>query len=87
MFAEYSLEKPGVAVVVVKDGKISFQKGYGMDNLEYQVPITPQTVFNIASVSKQFTAFAVFLLEKQGKISFEDDIRKYIRNFLNMINR
>lgn len=78
LFAEYTSESPGVAVVVVRGGQIIFQKGYGMANLEYKVPVTPQTVFNIASVSKQFTAFAIYLLEKQGKISFEDDIRKYI---------
>ncbi|MEJ7702143.1 MAG: serine hydrolase domain-containing protein [Pyrinomonadaceae bacterium] len=69
---------PGVAVAVVKDGKIVFQKGYGTANLEYDLPITPKTVFQIASVSKQFTAFSIYLLEKQGKISLEDDVRKYV---------
>tara|TARA_R110002096_G_scaffold191561_1_gene372957 strand:- start:235 stop:1668 length:1434 start_codon:yes stop_codon:yes gene_type:complete len=78
LFAEYNFETAGVAVAVVKDGKIAFKKGYGMANLEYDIPITPQTIFHVASVSKQFTAFSIYLLENQGKISFEDDIRKYI---------
>lgn len=78
IFSNYSSTTPGVAVAVVKDGRIVFKKGYGMANLEYDVPITTKTVFQIASVSKQFTAFATYLLEKQGKISLEDDVRKYI---------
>jgi len=69
---------PGAAVSVVKDGSIVYKKGYGMSNLEYDIPITPSTVFHIASVSKQFTAFAILLLEKDGKLSLDDDIRKYI---------
>ena len=69
---------PGAAVAVVKDGAVVFQKGYGMANLEYGIPITESTVFHIASVSKQFTVFSVLLLEKQGKLSLDDDIRKYI---------
>lgn len=77
-FSKYGLKTSGVAVAVVKDGQIIFKKGYGMANLEYDIPNTPKTIFHIASVSKQFTAFAVYLLEKQGRISFDDDIRKYI---------
>ena len=69
---------PGAAVAVVKDNKIIFKKGYGMANLEYDVPVSTSTVFHIASVSKQFTVFAALLLEKEGKLSLDDDIRKYI---------
>ncbi|MBP6236252.1 MAG: serine hydrolase [Saprospiraceae bacterium] len=69
---------PGAAVAVVKGGKIIFKKGYGMAHLEYDIPIIPSTVFHIASVSKQFTVFAALLLVKQGKLSLDDDIRKYI---------
>ncbi len=69
---------PGAAVAVVKDGKIIYKKGYGMANLEYGIPNTPSTVFHIASVSKQFTVFSILLLEKEGKLSLDDDIRKYI---------
>lgn len=78
LFASYNTQTPGAAVAVVKDGKVVFMKGYGMANLDHNIPITPQTVFNIASVSKQFTAFVIYLLESEGKLSFEDDIRKYI---------
>lgn len=78
LYSNYNSTTPGVAVAVVKDGKVVFKKGYGSANLEYGVAITPKTVFQLASVSKQVTAFAVYLLEKQGKVSLEDDIRKYI---------
>lgn len=69
---------PGASVAIVKDGKIIFKKGYGLANLEYNIPNSSSTVFHIASVSKQVTAFAVLLLENQGKLSLDDDIRKYI---------
>lgn len=69
---------PGAAVAIVKDGKIIYEKGYGIANLEYDIPITPASVFHIASVSKQFTVFSILLLEQQGKLSLDDDIRKYV---------
>ena len=69
---------PGAAVAVIRDGKLVFQKGYGIANLEYDVPISPGTIFHVASVSKQFTAMALVLLEQEGKLSLEDDIRKYL---------
>ncbi|HMU71954.1 MAG TPA: serine hydrolase domain-containing protein, partial [Ferruginibacter sp.] len=78
IFSVYTNQTPGAAVAIVKDGRVVFKKGYGMADLEQDKPITPQTVFNIASVSKQFTAFAIYLLESEGRLSFEDDIRKYI---------
>ncbi len=78
IFASYHSQSPGVAVAIVKDGKVIFKKGYGMANLNYNIPITTQTVFDIASVSKQFTAFAIYLLENEGKISLEDEVKKYI---------
>jgi CubicO group peptidase (beta-lactamase class C family) len=71
-------DSPGAAVAVVKEGEIIFQKGYGMANLEYDVPITRTTVFHMASVSKQFTAFAIAKLAQEGKISLNDDIRTYL---------
>src|ERR1700720_2177072 len=66
--------KPGVAVLIVQDGKIAFEKGYGLANLEYNIPIGATTVFDIASCSKQFTGYAISTLIQQGKISPEDDI-------------
>jgi CubicO group peptidase (beta-lactamase class C family) len=79
IFKKYNDEnKPGAAVAVVKDQKIVFKKGYGSANLEYNIPVSPSTVFHIASVSKQFTVFSILLLAEEGKLSFDDDIRKYI---------
>ena len=78
LYASYNSQTPGAAVAIVKDGKVVLRKGYGMADLDHDIPITPQTVFNIASVSKQFTAFAIYLLASEGSISLEDDVRKYI---------
>lgn len=71
-------DKPGVAVAVMKKGKVIFEKAYGMANLTHHIPFTTETLNNIGSTSKQFTAFAVLLLAKQGKLSIDDDIRKHI---------
>ena len=79
IFKDYNdINKPGAAVAVVRDGRVVFKKGYGSANMEYDVPVDPSTVFHIASVSKQFTVFAILLLEAEGKLSFDDDIRKHI---------
>jgi CubicO group peptidase (beta-lactamase class C family) len=69
---------PGCALAVARDGKIIYENGYGLANIEENVAITPQTVFDIGSTSKQFTAASILLLEKQGKLSVNDDVRKYI---------
>jgi len=71
-------DTPGCAVAVSKDGKVIYRKGFGSANLEYSIPITPETVFDVASLSKQFTGMAIAMLEEQGKLSLHDDIRKYI---------
>jgi CubicO group peptidase (beta-lactamase class C family) len=69
---------PGFAVGVVRNDSLIFAKGYGMANLEYNIPIAPETSFHIASVSKQFTAFSIVLLARQGKLNLDDDIHKYL---------
>ncbi len=69
---------PGAAVAILQDGKVVFTKGYGAANLEYGVPVTPASVFHIASESKQFVAFCIVLLAQEGKLSLDDDIRKYL---------
>lgn len=69
---------PGCALGIYRDGKIIYAKGYGLANIEENVPITPQSVFDIGSTSKQFSAASVLLLEKQGKLSVSDDVHKYI---------
>jgi CubicO group peptidase (beta-lactamase class C family) len=70
---------PGMVLAVIRDGRIIYQRGYGMASLEQDVPISPETVFYIASTSKQFTAACMALLARQGKVSLDDDVRKYIR--------
>jgi len=69
---------PGAAVAVIRDGEVVHARGYGLANLELGVPITPKSVFYLCSVSKQFTAASIALLEQQGKLSLDDDIRKFV---------
>ena len=69
---------PGLSVAIVRDGKIVKLKGYGIANLEWQQPVTPDTVFQIASSTKPFAGTALMLLVDQGKISPSDKVRKYI---------
>ncbi len=69
---------PGCALSVMRDGAPIYERGYGMANLEYGIPITHQSVFHVASVSKHFTAMAVELLVNEGKVSWDDDIRDYV---------
>jgi CubicO group peptidase (beta-lactamase class C family) len=79
VFAELAAaHAPGAAVAVVQDGRIVLERGYGSAQLEHDVPITPATVFHVASVSKQFTAFAVAQLAQQGRLSLDDDIRTHL---------
>ncbi len=73
-----STNGPGCAVGVGRDGTVLFERGYGMANLETGTPITPASIFHVASVSKQFTAMSIMLLERDGKLSVNDDIRKYL---------
>lgn len=73
-----SSNTPGCAISVMEVGAPVYRRGYGMANLEYGIPITPASIFHVASVSKQFTAFAVSLLVAEGEVSWEDDIREYV---------
>jgi len=79
IFAEWNTtSSPGCALAVVKDGRIVYEHGYGMANLELGIAITPQSVFDIGSVSKQITAMAILLLAQDGKLALDDDLRKYL---------
>lgn len=69
---------PGMAVAIIKEGKVIYKKTSGLANLETKTPITDSTAFNIASVSKQFTAFIALLAEQEGKLSLDDDISTYL---------
>jgi len=71
-------DSPGCALGVIEDGKFSYRNAYGMANLEHDVPLTSSSVFRTGSVSKQFSAFAILLAEQQGKLSLDDDVRKYL---------
>jgi CubicO group peptidase (beta-lactamase class C family) len=79
VFADFTKAgSPGCAAAVFRNGRIIYARGYGLANIEEDVPIMPQSVFDIGSTSKQFTAASILLLEKQGKLSINDDVRKYI---------
>ena len=79
IFAQWNKpDSPGCALGVYKDGQIVYKRGYGMANLNDDIPITPATVFHVASMSKQFTAASILLLAQQGKLSLDDDVHKYI---------
>lgn len=73
--------EPGVAVIVVRDGHTLFRKGYGMADLELGVRIQPDMVFRLGSITKQFTAVAILMLEARGKLSVQDRIGKYIPRY------
>lgn len=68
----------GLAIGVVQNGKVVFKKGYGLANMEYDIPNSSSSIFDIASVSKQFAGLAISMLVQEGKISLSDDIHKYV---------
>ena len=73
-----STHSPGCSLAVIRNGEIVYERGYGMADLEHNVAITPQSILYAASVSKQFTGAAIALLEQQGKLAADDDVRKYV---------
>ncbi|HWP52800.1 MAG TPA: serine hydrolase [Pyrinomonadaceae bacterium] len=81
MSAVYQPDNPGAAVVVVKNGQVIFRKAYGMANLELQVPMKPEMVFRLASVTKQFTAVAIMMLVEQGRLWLHDDLTKFFPDY------
>jgi CubicO group peptidase (beta-lactamase class C family) len=78
LLANYQESEPGVAIGLVKENQLIFERYFGLANLDYEIPIHKNTSFHVASVSKQFTAFAILLLEEEGKLSLADDIRVYL---------
>ncbi len=78
LFAQWDKpDSPGCALGVIKDGKFVYKRGYGSANLDYNAPLSSESVFYIASTSKQFTAASILLLVRRGRVSLDDDIRKY----------
>src|SRR4051794_26370548 len=78
MDAGVTLNRFSGSVLVTREGKVLFSKGYGLANAEHQVPNTPQTKFRIGSITKQFTAMAILILQERGKLAVEDRIGKYL---------
>lgn len=79
VFAQWDKpDSPGCELAVIKDGQIVYKRGYGMANLEHNIPLSPASIMDTGSVSKQFTAMAIALLAEQGKLSLDDDVRKYL---------
>ncbi len=79
LFAEWdTVDSPGAVVGIFKGGRIIYARGYGVANLDYGIPLVPQSVLRIGSISKQFAAMCIAILAEQGKLSFDDDIRTYL---------
>jgi CubicO group peptidase (beta-lactamase class C family) len=79
IFAAYAhADTPGCAVGVVRDGKLVYERGYGMADLDHDIPNGPDMVYYVGSVSKQFTAAAIALLALDGRLSLDDDVRKWV---------
>ena len=87
LLMDYSSKEAGISIGIVINNELVIQKQLGLANLEHQIPITRETSFHVASVSKQFTAFAILQLENEGKLSLNDDIRKYIPQLNEFENR
>lgn len=77
----YPADQPGAAVLVVLDGQPVLRKGYGLANVELGVPVSPDMVFEIGSVTKQFTAAAILLLQERGQLRVEDDVTKHLPDY------
>jgi CubicO group peptidase (beta-lactamase class C family) len=74
-------DEPGAAVIVVRDGKVLFRKGYGLANVELGVSVEPDMVFRLGSITKQFTAVAILMLAEQGKLLLDDDLTKFLPDY------
>lgn len=74
--------KPGIAVGILSDGEMIVNKGYGLANLEHKIPISPETRFHIGDIAKEFTVYALLLLEHRGQLSLKDDVRKYMPSLM-----
>ncbi|MCP5100298.1 MAG: beta-lactamase family protein [Chloroflexi bacterium] len=71
----------GAAVMIVKGGEAIYQECFGLANLEWQIPIRADTVFRLASITKQFTSTAVMMLQEQGKLSINDPLTKFLPTY------
>lgn len=77
----YAPDEPGAVALVVKDGTVVHRKAYGLANVELGVPLQPESVFKIASVTKQFTAVSILMLVEQGKLALDDPLEKFLPGY------
>lgn len=77
----YPADQPGAAALVMKDGQVVLRKGFGMANLELGIPVSPDMVFELGSITKQFTAASILILQERGKLRVEDEITKYLPDY------
>jgi CubicO group peptidase (beta-lactamase class C family) len=78
LLSAFNEKTPGAVVAIVRNGKLAYGQGFGLANIEYDIPNTTATPYHMASVSKQFTAFAIVMLANEGKLSIDEDIRQYL---------
>lgn len=81
--AEFKSDEPGGAVLVMKEGKVIFEKGYGLSDIQTKEKITPETVFNVGSITKTFVSNTILSLVEEGKLSVDDNLTKFFPNFKN----
>jgi CubicO group peptidase (beta-lactamase class C family) len=79
----FKADEPGGAVLIAKDGKIIYEKGFGIEDIKTKKAISSHTLFNVGSISKTFVAFGILQLAKENKLSLDDDIFKYFPDFKN----
>jgi CubicO group peptidase (beta-lactamase class C family) len=81
MNANYLANEPGAAIIITKEGKELYKKGFGMANMELNIPTSTDMIFRLGSISKQFTAISILILQEQGKLYVKDDIQKHLPNY------
>jgi CubicO group peptidase (beta-lactamase class C family) len=87
LFGAFTERRPGCAAAVVRDGRTIYARGFGLADLSHRAPIGPDTVFEIASISKQFTALAVLLLEADGKLRLDDSVQQHLPEVARLITQ
>lgn len=81
IFSEFTPQTPGASVLIMQNNKVLLEKGFGLANVEQKIINEPKTNFRLASITKQFTAFSIMLLENEGKLSFDDKLEKFFPSF------
>lgn len=81
MNATYPADEPGAAIIITKEGEELYKKGFGLASIEFNVPMKPEMIFRLGSITKQFTAVSILILEEQGKLRVSDDIRTHLPDY------